>query len=87
MMGLQRAFDVKLATTETSDHVQNLASKVDALTETIETAHNNQLDAIRDQLISKMEALPLMMIDDEAVVKEIRSIVANEVQAAFERRK
>lgn len=55
-------------------------------TTTIETAHNNQLISIRDQLVSQMETIPFAMIDDEAVIAEIRALVVQEVEAAFQRR-
>ena len=42
--------------------------------------------AIRDQIVAKLETRPLLMIDDEAVVREIRALVVEEVEAAFDRR-
>ncbi len=90
---LKRLEAIQGATSQTSGRVQNLASsisdlnsKVSALTTTIETAHNNQIIAIRDQLVSQLEAIPFAMIDDDAVIAEIRALVVQEVEAAFQRR-
>lgn len=90
---LKRLESIQGATSQTSGRVQDLATsisdlnaKVNALTTTIETAHNNQLIAIRNQIISQMETIPLAMIDDEAVIAEIRALVVEEVEAAFQRR-
>jgi CII-binding regulator of phage lambda lysogenization HflD len=93
ILHLQRLQEIQGAASQTSERVQGVSDqinalndRVDALSSMIDTTYNNQLSAIRDQLIAKMESLPLMMIDDEAVIREIRSLVIEEVEAAFIRR-
>lgn len=90
---LKRLEAIQGATSQTSGRLQDLSTgisdlnnKVSALATTIETSHNNQLIAIRDQLVAMMETIPLAMIDDETVIAEIRALVIKEVNAAFRRR-
>lgn len=90
---MQRLSAIQSATSETSGRLQGvdekiviLSGKIDALAASIETSYNTQLSTIRDHIVAKLETLPLRMIDDEAVVREIRSLVVEEVEAAFDKR-
>lgn len=66
--------------------IDSLNASMNQLVEQIKVAHNQQLLTIRDQIITKLSVISLEMIDDDSVVKQIRSIVRQEVESAFEGR-
>lgn len=80
---LQALLAIEQHSRETRDTVQASAEVLTGLQIEIREANNNQLLAIRDQLITRIETLPLSMVNDENVRQMVRMLVLEEVSAVL----
>ena len=72
--------------TEISRNSVTMNVAISELAKEIRVMNNNNLIAIRDQLITRISAMPITIVDDPAVVSQIKAMIAEEVEAAFELR-
>ncbi|MET1410735.1 hypothetical protein ABVF61_00605 [Roseibium sp. HPY-6] len=70
-------------TTNTDNNIGKLLLEITDLRKEIRETNNNQLLAIRDQLVTRIETLPLKMVGDPEVQRLIRQVVIEEVNKAI----
>lgn len=71
-------------TAERVASLEPLAKRIEELTEQVRVLNEEQLVAIQRAVVTRLDTLPLQMIDDEAVVAEIRKIAIEAVETEFD---
>lgn len=63
--------------------IGTLATSIKELTEQVRILNEEQLVAIQRAVVTRLDTLPLQMIDDEGVIEEIRRIAIEAVETEF----
>jgi len=87
VMQLRQLEQIAANSARTAERMQSLApltQRIEALIEQVRILNEEQLVAIQRAVVTRLDTLPLQMVDDEAVAREIRRIAIEAVEAEFD---